>query len=82
VRIFQEEIFGPVVTISSFESEDEIVRCANDMTFGLSVFVFTKYLERAYRVAVEVEAGIVWINSSQTSDLGIPFRGAKPCSIG
>jgi aldehyde dehydrogenase (NAD(P)+) len=82
MRIFREEIFGPVVTISSFETEDEAVRRANDTTYGLGASVFTKDLERAHRVAAEIEAGMVWINSSQDCDPRIPFGGVKQSGIG
>ncbi|KAJ4298016.1 mitochondrial aldehyde dehydrogenase [Kalmusia sp. IMI 367209] len=82
MRVFREEIFGPVVTISSFESEDEVVRRANDTTYGLGASVFTKDLERAHRVAAEIEAGMVWVNSSQDCDFRIPFGGVKQSGIG
>ena len=82
MRIFREEIFGPVVTISSFETEDEAVNRANDTTYGLGASVFTKDLERAHRVAAEIEAGMVWINSSQDCDPRIPFGGVKQSGIG
>lgn len=82
MRIFREEIFGPVVTISSFESEDEAIRRANDTTYGLGASVFTKDLERAHRVAAEIEAGMVWVNSSQDCDPRIPFGGVKQSGIG
>lgn len=82
MRIFREEIFGPVVTISSFEDEDEVIRRANDTTYGLGASVFTKDLERAHRVAAEIEAGMVWVNSSQDCDFRIPFGGVKQSGIG
>ncbi|PSN75126.1 aldehyde dehydrogenase [Corynespora cassiicola Philippines] len=82
MRVFREEIFGPVVTISTFEDEDEAIRRANDTTYGLGASVFTKDLERAHRVAAEIEAGMVWINSSQDCDFRIPFGGVKQSGIG
>ena len=82
MRVFREEIFGPVVTISSFDSEEEVVRRANDTTYGLGASVFTKDLERAHRVAAEIEAGMVWVNSSQDCDYRIPFGGVKQSGIG
>ncbi|KAJ4356104.1 mitochondrial aldehyde dehydrogenase [Didymosphaeria variabile] len=82
MRVFREEIFGPVVTISSFESEDEVVRRANDTTYGLGASIFTKDLERAHRVAIEIEAGMVWVNSSQDCDFRVPFGGVKQSGIG
>ncbi|KAF2003845.1 aldehyde dehydrogenase [Amniculicola lignicola CBS 123094] len=82
MRISREEIFGPVVTISSFESEEEVISRANDTTYGLGASVFTKDLERAHRVAEEMEAGMVWINSSQDCDFRVPFGGVKQSGIG
>lgn len=82
MRIFQEEIFGPVVVISRFSDEAEAVGRANDSTYGLGAAVFTKDLERAHRVAAEIEAGMVWVNSSQDSDPRVPFGGVKQSGIG
>lgn len=82
MRIFREEIFGPVVTISSFETEDEAVRRSNDTQYGLGASLFTRDLERAHRVAAEIEAGTVWVNSSQDCDPRIPFGGVKQSGIG
>lgn len=82
MAIYREEIFGPFVVISSFSSEEEAVKRANDTTYGLGAAVFTKDLERAHRVAGEIEAGMVWVNSSQDSDFRIPFGGVKQSGIG
>lgn len=82
MRIYREEIFGPVVVISRFSTEDEAVVRANDSTYGLGAAVFTKDLERAHRVAAEIEAGMVWVNSSQDGDPKIPFGGVKQSGIG
>ncbi|KAH7119810.1 aldehyde dehydrogenase [Dendryphion nanum] len=82
MRIYQEEIFGPVVTISSFETEDEAISRANNTTYGLGASVFTKDIERAHRVASEIEAGMVWVNSSQDCDYRVPFGGVKQSGIG
>ncbi|KAF2179685.1 aldehyde dehydrogenase [Zopfia rhizophila CBS 207.26] len=82
MRIYQEEIFGPVVVIATFETEDEAIRRANDTTYGLGASVFTKDLERAHRVAAEIEAGMVWVNSSQDCDFRIPFGGVKQSGVG
>ena len=80
--IWREEIFGPVVVIKSFKDENEAVRLANDSTYGLGAAVFTTDLERAHRVAAEVEAGMIWINSSQDCDPRVPFGGVKQSGIG
>lgn len=82
MRIYREEIFGPVVTISTFTTEEEAIDRANDTTYGLGASVFTKDLERAHRVASEIEAGMVWVNSSQDCDFRIPFGGVKQSGIG
>ncbi|KKK18076.1 aldehyde dehydrogenase ALDH [Aspergillus ochraceoroseus] len=82
MRIYREEIFGPVVVILPFETEEEAVARANDTSYGLGAAVFTKDLERAHRVAAEIEAGMVWINSSQDCDPRVPFGGVKQSGIG
>lgn len=81
-RIFREEIFGPVVVIVRFSTEEEAIALANDTTYGLGSAVFTTNLERAHRVAAEIEAGMVWINSSQDCDARVPFGGVKQSGIG
>jgi aldehyde dehydrogenase (NAD+) len=68
MKIYQEEIFGPVVVVSSFETEDEAVTRANNTTYGLGAAVFTTDLERAHRVSANIEAGMIWVNSSQDCD--------------
>ncbi|KAK0711200.1 aldehyde dehydrogenase domain-containing protein [Lasiosphaeris hirsuta] len=82
MKIFQEEIFGPCVALVSFKTEEEAVELANDSAYGLGAALFTKDLVRAHRVAREIEAGMVWINSSNDSDFRIPFGGVKQSGIG
>lgn len=82
MKIFREEVFGPFVVISSFKTEDEAVERANDTTYGLGSAVFTKDIVKAHRVARNIEAGMVWINSSNDSDFRIPFGGVKQSGIG
>ena len=82
MRIYREEVFGPFVAIASFTDEAEAVARANDTTYGLGAAVFTKDIERAHRVASEIEAGMVWINSSNDSDFRVPFGGVKQSGIG
>ncbi|KAF2850216.1 aldehyde dehydrogenase [Plenodomus tracheiphilus IPT5] len=82
MKIVKEEIFGPFVVIQSFSTEDEAVEMANDSEFGLGAAVFTKDIVRGHRVAGAIEAGMVWINSSQDSHFGIPFGGYKQSGIG
>jgi aldehyde dehydrogenase (NAD+) len=82
MKIYREEVFGPFVVIASFKTEDDAVQMANDTTYGLGSAIFTKDLERAHKLARRIEAGMVWINSSQDSDFRIPFGGVKQSGIG
>lgn len=82
MKIYREEVFGPFVVIARFRTEEEALRMANDTTYGLGSAVFTRDIERAHRVAGRIEAGMVWINSSQDSDFRIPFGGVKQSGIG
>jgi aminomuconate-semialdehyde/2-hydroxymuconate-6-semialdehyde dehydrogenase len=78
----QEEIFGPVVTVSIFESEEEVIQKANDVIYGLSATVWTKDSLKAQRVAEQLQAGTVWINGWMMRDLRVPFGGMKSSGIG
>ncbi|KAL3442332.1 aldehyde dehydrogenase domain-containing protein [Aspergillus insuetus] len=82
LAIVREEVFGPVVVILPFADEEEAIKRANDTTYGLGAAVFTRDLERAHRVAAEIEAGMVWVNSSQDCDPRVPFGGVKQSGIG
>lgn len=82
MRIFQEEVFGPFVVVVSFKTEEEALELANNTTYGLGSAIFTKDIVKAHRVARKIEAGMVWINSSQDSDFRIPFGGVKQSGIG
>ncbi|RMD39651.1 hypothetical protein DV735_g5492, partial [Chaetothyriales sp. CBS 134920] len=82
MTIYQEEIFGPFVVIAKFKDEEEALKLANNTTYGLGSAVFTQNIERAHRVASKLEAGMVWINSSQDSDFRVPFGGVKQSGIG
>ncbi|KAI0392104.1 aldehyde dehydrogenase [Xylariaceae sp. FL0594] len=82
MKIYREEVFGPFVVIASFATEEEAVRMANDTTYGLGAAVFTQNLELAHRVAARIESGMVWINSSNDSDVRVPFGGVKQSGIG
>lgn len=81
-RTNQEEIFGPVVTVMAFDTESEALELANATRYGLAATVWTSDLKRAHRVAHEIEAGIVWINSWLVRDLRTPFGGVKQSGIG
>jgi len=82
MKIFREEIFGPCVALVSFSTEEEAIELANNTAYGLGAALFTRDLVRAHRVAREIEAGMVWINSSNDSDYRIPFGGVKQSGIG
>jgi aminomuconate-semialdehyde/2-hydroxymuconate-6-semialdehyde dehydrogenase len=82
MRICQEEVFGPVVTIAPFDTEDEAIATANDVKYGLAAAIFTKDLQRAHRVARKIRAGIVWVNCWFVRDLRTPFGGMKESGIG
>ncbi|WP_438503640.1 aldehyde dehydrogenase [Ectobacillus ponti] len=81
-RVVREEIFGPVVTVLPFDTEEEVVEQANDTHYGLSATVWTNDLRRAHRVAGQIEAGIVWVNTWFLRDLRTPFGGMKQSGIG
>lgn len=81
-RTNQEEIFGPVVTITPFETEEEVLMMANSTEYGLSATIWTSNLQRAHRVADQVQAGIVWINAWLIRDLRTPFGGVKSSGVG
>jgi aldehyde dehydrogenase (NAD+) len=82
MRIFREEVFGPVVCITPFSSESEAISLANDSVYGLGAAVFTRDIAKAHRVARRLEAGMVWINSSNDGDCRVPFGGVKQSGIG
>ncbi|MEM8823320.1 MAG: aldehyde dehydrogenase family protein, partial [Pseudomonadota bacterium] len=78
----QEEIFGPVMSILTFEEEAEVIDRANDTQFGLSAGVFTQDLTRAHRVIWRLRAGTCWINQYNLTPAGLPFGGSKASGIG
>jgi 5-carboxymethyl-2-hydroxymuconic-semialdehyde dehydrogenase len=82
MRIFREEIFGPVVCVTPFADEAEAVALANATTYGLAAYIWTRDLARAHRVARAVEAGMTWINSHNVRDLRTPFGGVKASGLG
>jgi aldehyde dehydrogenase (NAD(P)+) len=82
MAIWREEVFGPFAVIGTFEDEAEAIARANNSEYGLGASVFTRDIEKAHRVASEIEAGMVWINSSQDSDPRVPFGGVKQSGIG
>lgn len=82
MKIVQEEIFGPVAAIMKFSAEEEVIEQANNTTYGLACSVFTKDIDRAMRVASNIEAGTAWVNFSNWPDLGLPVGGFKQSGIG
>jgi len=81
-RIFQEEIFGPVVAITPFDSEQEALELANGVKYGLAAYIWTNDLKRAHTFSQSVEAGMVWLNSNNVRDLRTPFGGVKASGLG
>jgi hypothetical protein len=81
-RTNQEEIFGPVVTITPFKTENEAVAMANATPYGLAATLWTENLNRAHRVADRIEAGTVWVNCWMLRDLRVPFGGVKASGVG
>ena len=81
-RIFQEEIFGPVVAVAPFDDEAEAIELANATPFGLAAYLWTSNLQRGHRVAHAVESGMVWVNSHNIRDLRTPFGGVKASGVG
>lgn len=81
-RTNQEEIFGPVVTITPFDTEEEVLMMANSTQYGLSATLWTSDLKRAHRLADQVQAGIVWVNAWLVRDLRTPFGGVKSSGVG
>lgn len=82
MRIAREEIFGPVMSVLKFDSEDEVIERANDTEFGLAAGVFTRDLPRAHRIIAELQAGTCWINAYNLTPVEIPFGGFKQSGIG
>ncbi|MCL6737480.1 5-carboxymethyl-2-hydroxymuconate semialdehyde dehydrogenase [Streptomyces neyagawaensis] len=81
-RIFQEEIFGPVVAVAPFDTEAEAIELANATQFGLAAYIWTSDLKRGHRIAHAVESGMLWINSHNVRDLRTPFGGVKASGVG
>jgi 5-carboxymethyl-2-hydroxymuconic-semialdehyde dehydrogenase len=82
MRIAQEEIFGPVLTVMTFKDEEEAIKLANDINYGLAGYVWTNDIKRGHRVAHKVEAGMLWVNAQNVRDLRTPFGGSKYSGIG
>jgi aminomuconate-semialdehyde/2-hydroxymuconate-6-semialdehyde dehydrogenase len=81
-KLNQEEIFGPIVTIMSFETEEEVLSMANDVTYGLSATLWTNNLNRTMRMTQQIQVGIIWVNTWLLRDLRTPFGGMKNSGVG
>ena len=81
-RVLKEEIFGPVAPVKSFDSEEEAIAAANDTEYGLVAYVYTRDLQRAFRVAEALETGMLGLNQGVVSNAGAPFGGVKASGIG
>jgi 5-carboxymethyl-2-hydroxymuconic-semialdehyde dehydrogenase len=82
MRIFAEEIFGPVVCVTPFDTEAEAITLANATRYGLAAYIWTSDLARAHRAAAAIEAGMTWVNSHNVRDLRTPFGGIKASGLG
>jgi 5-carboxymethyl-2-hydroxymuconic-semialdehyde dehydrogenase len=82
MRIAQEEIFGPVLVVIPFKNDEDALRIANDIQYGLAAYVWTEDPTRGKSIAEKIESGLVWINSHNVRDLRTPFGGSKSSGIG
>ena len=82
MRISQEEVFGPFLIAMPFENDDDALEIANSVKYGLTAYIWTKDVSRALRMAHQVEAGMVWVNSQNVRHLPTPFGGVKSSGIG
>ena len=81
-KLNQEEIFGPIVTIMSFKTDEEVLAMANDVSYGLSATLWTNDLKRTMKISKQIHAGIVWVNTWLLRDLRTPFGGMKASGVG
>jgi aminomuconate-semialdehyde/2-hydroxymuconate-6-semialdehyde dehydrogenase len=81
-KLNQEEIFGPIVTMMPFDTEEEVLSMANDVSYGLSATLWTSNLNRTMRMSKRIQAGIVWVNTWLLRDLRTPFGGVKNSGVG
>jgi acyl-CoA reductase-like NAD-dependent aldehyde dehydrogenase len=82
MKVAQEEIFGPVLSVIPFETEEQLIKEANDTIYGLSAAIWTKDIQRAHRFAKEIKAGVVWINTYNAFSPSSPFGGYKQSGYG
>jgi len=82
MRVAREEIFGPVLSVIPFDTEDEAVRIANDTEFGLAAGVWTQNLQRAHRISQQLKAGTIWVNAYRTLAYNVPYGGFNRSGLG
>mgnify|MGYP003958724235 FL=1 len=82
MRIAQEEVFGPVLSVIRFKDEDQAISIANDIDYGLAAGVWTKSLNRAVNVSEQLQAGTVWVNTYRSTSYTSPFGGYKSSGLG
>ncbi len=81
-KVNQEEIFGPVATLTPFDTEEEVLKMVNSTKYGLAASVWTQDLKRGHRISQNIESGIVWVNTWMLRDLRTPFGGVKESGVG
>lgn len=81
-KVNQEEIFGPVATLTPFDTEDEVLKMVNSTKYGLAASVWTQDIKKGHRIAQNIESGIVWVNTWMLRDLRTPFGGIKESGVG
>ena len=81
-RVAREEIFGPVLTVTEFDDEDEALAIANDSPFGLAAGLWTRDVNKAHRMSRRIRAGVVWVNTFDAADITVPFGGYKQSGFG
>lgn len=82
MKVCQDEIFGPIMAVIGFDTEEEVIQMANDVEYGLAGYVWTNDIKRGHRVAQAIDSGMLWINAQNVRDLRIPFGGMKASGIG
>ncbi len=82
MRVAQEEIFGPVVSVITFQNEEDLIKQANETIYGLSAGIWTRDITRAHRFAKEIKAGVIWINTFNMFNAASPFGGYKQSGYG
>jgi len=82
MRIAQEEVFGPVLSVIKFKDEEEAIEIANDTLYGLASGIWTQSMKRAFEVSARIEAGTVWVNTYRQASFNVPFGGYKRSGIG